>query len=208
MRKNFYLIISVGILLSMFGSTGVAIVLTSRSQMNAQATTIDFEDFSTANGLIADPFVKDGVTFTSTGNLGTHVLGGAGRTLVSVPGSGTTAGSVDMSITFSQAVSEVGLDFIDPQFVGTEMRVFNSSNQLLESAAIPFVASGNNTEFRGIQRSTNEISRVDLVFTPSNDAVFMNDLVFFQTGVVPEPNVFFLFTIAFGTFIGRFCLRK
>ncbi len=208
MRKHLYLLISVGILLLMFASTCGATVLTSRSQMNTEATTIDFEDFSAANGLIADPFVKDGVTFTSTGNLGTHAIGAGGRTLVSVPGSGTTAGSVPMSITFSQAVSEVGLDFIDPQFVGTEMRAFNSSNQLLESAAIPFVATGGNTEFRGIQRSTNEISRIDLVFTPSNDAVFMNDLVFFQTGVVPEPNVLFLFTIALGSLICRSCLRK
>ncbi|MEX2316057.1 MAG: hypothetical protein WD669_02825 [Pirellulales bacterium] len=180
----------------------IADVLTDPSQLTAGNTLIDFESFS--EGLVSNPLVIGGATFSSTQPLyildvtgfgadGTEVFHDTLRS--SSNPNPSSAGYTNIRIDFAQPVSEIGLGWFDSNFSGNRLEAYNSSNSLLEFAAIPTnPVGGCCADFRAIRRTANEIAYVITNVSSSSDVYSIDNISFGAHGI-PEPSSLTLLAI-------------
>jgi hypothetical protein len=163
-------------------------ILTDPGQLSVSNTVVDFESFG--SGSVANPLVIGDVTFSSSNLLDIWDISGfpangtfvSGKTLRSAVGN---SNYVNIRIDFPTDVSEIGLGWFDSNFEGNILAVYDSSDNLLESAPIPTgPINGVFATFRGIRRAQNDISYA-IAFVSNSDDVFSLDNVSY--GVTEAP---------------------
>jgi hypothetical protein len=163
---------------------------TDPSQLVAGATTITFEAFPL--GIVSEPFIVGAASFSSSAPIAITDVSSFG-VVGSAVASKLLLGSPDLSassytsirIDFLSPVGQVAFGWWDPNFSGSEVRVYDSSNALLEVASIPTgPANGTFATFRGIQRDSNDISYAVAHISSPNDVYGIDNVSY---GAVPEP---------------------
>ena len=195
-------------------SAAHATVLTLPSQLSSSNTVIDFESFSA--GPTSNPLTIGAAKFSSTSPLaiedissyganGTTVTHNILRSNGGLPlGNG---GYTPIRIDFSVPVGEVGMGWFDPNLPGNVLEVYDSSNNLLESAPIPTGPTGGGfAGFGGIHRASNDIAYA-LTQCLSNDIYGIDNVSYGRVSVkdVPEPSAWM---VALGAVPAALLLRR
>lgn len=205
MRKFLVLFLLAVIFVSVLPLTVYATSITSQGDLSPLDTVIDFESVSL--GFTSNPLSLSGATFSSGSTL--QIIDNTFDAAINFPtftqghflaSPGTVNGSgqasVPIEITFIQPIAEIGIGFFDPNFSGNFLKVYNSSNILLESVeSFTGPVGGSFADFIGIQRSSNEIARVEIVAAP-NDFLGIDNVTFGRVSAsapIPEPSTMLLF---------------
>jgi hypothetical protein len=169
-------------------SSGVAraATISSTAQLTPGYSTIDFE--SATNGTISAPasLTIGDVTFSSAGPLMVSDIwvgpfpDASGKYLTK-PGDPF---DVPTKISFATLASEILLTWVDPSFSGNVLQAYDSSDNLLETAAVPVAQAS--TSVIGIKRASYDISYVLAVAASANDLYYI-DNVHYNASPVPEP---------------------
>lgn len=170
-------------------SLAAAATLSSESELGPDNTLINFESLSPGQ-ITPAPLVIGEAIFSSTSGLYIQDVSSytpssevSGKVLYT----GSNAGLI--RIDFASPVGQVGMGFWELNFSDSNfLRVYNSSDTLLESVALPGVPTGGAfAVFRGISRSTNDIKYAVVEFSDLYPYYGIDNVSFGPA--VPEPSV-------------------
>ncbi len=171
-------------------------IINNESQMAPGSTLMTFEDMPVAS-LGAGPVRIGNITFSSNGGLSIASISGYAadgtvvnnKTLqpVSSPLVGPPSHYVPLTMTFDNAVAEVGFGWFDPNFEGNKIEAYDGSGNLLETGYVALgPIGGYGAAFIGVRREANDIKSVRII-NPSIDDVYSIDNI--RTTTIPTPGV-------------------
>jgi hypothetical protein len=180
--------------LSAIAGLAQADIINHEDQMSTGASLMTFEDMPVGT-LGAGPVRIGNITFSSAGGLSIASIAGYAadgtvvnnRTLqpVSSPLVGPPSHYVPLTMTFDNAVAEVGFGWFDPNFEGNKIEAYDASGNLLEVGYVALSPVGGfGAAFIGVRRETNEIKSI-VVINPSIDDVYSIDNI--RTNTIPTP---------------------
>ncbi len=190
--RNF---VAIGTLaLSAVAAVSSADIITNENQMSTGSSLMTFEDMPVGT-LGAGPVRIGNITFSSTGGLSISSIAGYAadgtevhnKTLQAVtsPLVGPPNQYVPMTLTFDNAVAEVGLGWFDPNFEGNKLEAYDGNGNLLETGYVALgPIGGMEAAFIGVRRNTNDIKSVRVI-NPSVNDVYSIDNV--RTNTIPTP---------------------
>lgn len=182
--------------LSAVAGISSADIINNESQMTIGSSLMTFEDMPVGT-LGAGPVRIGNITFSSTGGLSIASIAGYAadgtvvnnRTLqpVSSPLVGPPNHYVPLTMTFDNAVAEVGFGWFDPNFEGNKIEAYDGNGNLLETGYVALGPIGGvGAAFIGVRRETNDIKSVRII-NPSIDDVYSIDNI--RTSTIPTPGV-------------------
>jgi hypothetical protein len=182
--------------LSAVAGISSADIINNESQMAPGSTLMTFEDMPVAS-LGADPIRIGNITFSSTSGLSIASIAGYAadgtvvnnKTLqpVSSPLVGPPSHYVPLTMTFDNAVAEVGFGWFDPNFEGNKIEAYDGNGNLLETGYVALgPIGGYGAAFIGVRREANDIKSVRII-NPSIDDVYSIDNI--RTNTIPTPGV-------------------
>ncbi len=180
--------------LSAVAGLAQADIINHEDQMSTGASLMTFEDMPVGT-LGAGPVRIGNITFSSAGGVAIVSVAGYAangavvynNTLqpVASPVVGPPNHYVPLTMTFDNAVAEVGFGWFDPNFEGNRIEAYDGSGNLLE---VGFVAlgpiGGMEAAFIGVKRSANEIKSI-VVINPAIEDVYSIDNI--RTNTIPTP---------------------